>query len=72
MLWVSVGACKNTTEVPFFVLNLGFNIIDGVRRLHLEGDGLSGESLDEDLHAEQKASMAAVIEPGSGDAHSTK
>jgi len=32
------------------VLNLGFNVIDGVRGLHLEGDGLASESLHEDLH----------------------
>merc|ERR1719291_398591 len=32
------------------VLNLCFNVLDGVGRLHLEGDGLAGEGLDEDLH----------------------
>ena len=31
-------------------LNLCFNVLDGVGRLHLEGDGLAGEGLDEDLH----------------------
>ena len=36
----------------FFVLDLGLDIIDSVRGLDLEGDGLSGESLNEDLHAE--------------------
>jgi len=34
----------------FLVLNLGFDIIDGIRRFHLKGDGLSGEGLDKDLH----------------------
>lgn len=34
----------------FLVLDLVLDVIDGVRRLHLEGDGLSSESLDEDLH----------------------
>jgi len=39
------------TGVPFLVLDLGFDVIDGVRGFDLEGDCLSGESLDEDLHA---------------------
>jgi len=34
----------------FLVLDLRFNVIDGIRGLNLEGDGLSGESLHEDLH----------------------
>merc|ERR1712062_26290 len=33
------------------VLDLGLDVLDGVRGLHLEGDGLPGEGLDEDLHA---------------------
>ncbi len=32
------------------VLDLGFDVIDSVGRLHLEGDRLSGQGLDEDLH----------------------
>merc|ERR1711950_3177 len=32
------------------VLDLGLDVLDGVRGLHLEGDGLTGEGLDEDLH----------------------
>ena len=32
------------------VLDLGLDIVDGVRRLHLKGDGLAREGLDEDLH----------------------
>jgi len=32
------------------VLDLGLDILDGVRRLNVEGDGLAGQSLDEDLH----------------------
>ena len=38
-------------EVPFLVLDLGFDVIDGVGGFDLEGDGLSGEGLDKDLHA---------------------
>ncbi len=33
------------------VLDLGFDIVDGVRRLHVKGDGLASEGLHEDLHA---------------------
>ena len=32
------------------VLNLGLNILNGVRRLDVEGDSLSSECLHEDLH----------------------
>lgn len=35
-----------------FVLDLGFDIVNWVRWLYLKGDGLAGESLDEDLHYE--------------------
>jgi hypothetical protein len=31
----------------FFVLDLGLDIIDCIRGLHLEGDGLAREGLDE-------------------------
>jgi len=31
-------------------LNFGLDIVDGIRRLHLEGDSLTREGLDEDLH----------------------
>ena len=34
----------------FLVLDLGLDVFDGVRWLNVEGDGLSGEGLDEDLH----------------------
>merc|ERR1719445_2437888 len=32
------------------VLDLGLDVLDAVRRLDLEGDGLPCEGLDEDLH----------------------
>merc|ERR1712097_58230 len=32
------------------VLDLGLNSLDGVGALHLEGDGLARQGLDEDLH----------------------
>ena len=34
----------------FFVLNFGFHILDGIAGLYFQGDGLAGQSLDEDLH----------------------
>ena len=34
----------------FLVLDFGLDIVDGVGGLDFEGDGLSGESLNEDLH----------------------
>ena len=32
------------------VLDLGLDIVDGVRRFHLKGDSLSGKGLNKDLH----------------------
>ena len=37
------------------ILDLRLHIVDGVRGLHLQGDGLAGEGLDEDLHTTAKA-----------------
>merc|ERR1712119_49169 len=37
------------------VLDLGLDVLNGVRGLHLEGDGLTGEGLDEDLHASSQS-----------------
>ena len=34
------------------VLDLGLDIVDGVRRLHLKGDGLARQCLHKDLHLE--------------------
>jgi len=34
----------------FLVLDLGFNILDGVGWLNLKSDSLTGEGLDENLH----------------------
>ena len=41
---------RTAPNLPFLVLDLSLDIIDGVRGLDLEGDGLSSESLNEDLH----------------------
>ena len=35
----------------FLVLDLGLNILDGIRGLHLQSDGLASQGLDEDLHS---------------------
>ena len=37
------------------VLDLSLDIFDGVRRLNVQGDGLSSQSLDEDLHTTTKS-----------------
>ena len=34
----------------FLVLDLGLDVVDGVRGLDFEGDGLASEGLDENLH----------------------
>jgi len=34
----------------FLVLDLGLDVLDRVRWLDIEGDGLTGQGLDEDLH----------------------
>ena len=36
--------------LTLLVLNLALHIVDGVRGLHLQRDGLAREGLDEDLH----------------------
>jgi len=44
------------------ILDLGLHVLDGVARLDLEGDGLPGESFDEDLHAAAANSAASLSE----------
>jgi len=39
----------------FLVLDLLLDIVDGVRALHLKGDGLASERLDEDLHSSSES-----------------
>ena len=38
-------------NVPLLVLDLGLDVVNGIRGLDFESDGLSGEGLHEDLHA---------------------
>ena len=40
------------SEPTFLVLNLAFDVVNRVGRLDLQSDGLAGQSLDKDLHAE--------------------
>merc|ERR1719225_2498314 len=48
------------------VLDLGLDILNGVRGLHLKGDGLASESLDKDLHttsqSEHKMKSALLLD----------
>jgi len=37
-------------SLPFLVLDFGLDVVNGVGRLHLEGDRLARQGLDEDLH----------------------
>ena len=39
----------------FLVLNLGLDILNGIGLLNVEGDSLTGEGLDEDLHSTAEA-----------------
>ncbi len=41
---------KGRRRVREYTLNLRLDIVDGVGRFDLEGDGLTREGLDEDLH----------------------
>ena len=47
---------------PFLVLDLGLDIVNGVGGLHLEGDGLAGEGLHEDLHTERGRCVRVWLE----------
>jgi len=39
----------------FLILNLGFNVINGVWRFNIECDGLSSKGLYEDLHSSSES-----------------
>ena len=39
------------------VLDLSLDVLDRVRGLHLEGDGLASQGLDEDLHADSRLEL---------------
>merc|ERR1711896_124897 len=56
------------------VLDLGLDVLNGVRGLDLQGDGLTGEGLDEDLHAspqsEHKVEGALLLDVVVGESSS--
>jgi hypothetical protein len=60
-------SCENKALLvrrnSFLILNLRLHIVDGVRRLDLQSDGLSSECLNEDLHssAETKDEMESRL-----------
>ena len=47
--WFS-SAKHRERDRKVLTLDLGLHIVDGIRRLHLEGDSLTRKGLDEDLH----------------------
>lgn len=45
----------------FLVLDLGLNVVNGVRRLHLKGDSLTSQSLNKNLHFGLSATDASFL-----------
>ena len=45
---------------PPHTLDLGLDIVDGIRRLNLEGYGFAREGLDKDLHDEDLMRWSAT------------
>ena len=41
-------------------LDLGLDILDGIRGLHLQGDGLPRQGLDKDLHVADDSCVRSV------------
>ena len=41
--------------LPLLILDLGLDVVDGIRRLDLKRDGLAGQRLHEDLHTATEA-----------------
>ena len=50
LVWVALVERRGMWRGAQRTLNLGLHIVDGVRRLHLKGDGLAREGLYENLH----------------------
>ena len=48
---------------PLLVLDFGLDIVDSVGRLHLEGDSLARQGLDEDLHLGEKFKSTSLRGP---------
>lgn len=56
----------------FFVLNLGFDILNGVRRFDLESNGLTGQGFDEDLHFGRREVAKGTANRASDDHRQTR
>lgn len=39
---------------PLLILDLGFDVVDGIRRLNFKGNGFAGQGLNENLHTTAK------------------
>jgi hypothetical protein len=56
------GARSAKANAPLLVLDLGLDVVDGVGRLHLEGDRLTREGLDKNLEGSLSQSSSATGE----------
>jgi hypothetical protein len=45
----------------FFVLNFALDVVDGIKGLNLQGDGLPREGFDENLHDVRTVALAKTI-----------
>jgi hypothetical protein len=45
----------------FLILDLGLDVVNGIRGLHLQGDGLASEGLDKDLHTTRECRYTLVV-----------
>ena len=57
-VWSAQVRWRKEYNVPLLVLDLGLDIVDGVRGLHLKGDSLAREGLYENLHFCSHAQLA--------------
>ena len=58
--WTGAADSTKVLHSPFLILDLGLDIVDGVGRLHLKGDGLPRKGLDEDLHLHVRSTSRIV------------
>ena len=45
-----LSTTTTTNKRTFFILDLRFHVIDGIRRLHFQGDGFARQGFHENLH----------------------
>ena len=58
--WTGAAGSTKVLHSPFLILDLGLDIVDGVRGLNLEGDGLAREGLYENLHFCARTTMVST------------